>query len=223
MDNNRSSTIRLAVAISGLLAVSLISLFALRRAFSASPMAPTPTIELAAAIPEPTNTDQPTTTSEPTEKPTTLPTLPATNTTKPRITDTPEIEAAIKPSRTPTRIPRPTQTPIPSPSPTSLPQLIPLHPTFVITGAINPAAVTAIPTAVPTFQVPGGTTNVVLIGTDAGGSNMDTIIIVGINRDSKTVSMLSIPRDTYVYITPLNKMARINTARNPEQLKQTIL
>ena len=79
MDNNRSSTIRLAVAISGLLAVSLISLFALRRAFSASPMAPTPTLELAAALPEPTNTDQPTATSEPTEKPTTPPTIPKPN------------------------------------------------------------------------------------------------------------------------------------------------
>ena len=52
---------------------------------------------------------------------------------------------------------------------------------------------------------------------------MDTIIIVGINRDSKTASMLSIPRDTYVYITPSKRMGRINTARNPEQLKQTIL
>lgn len=75
----------------------------------------------------------------------------------------------------------------------------------------------------PTFQVPLGTTNVVLIGTDAGGSNMDTIIVVGINRDSNTASMLSIPRDTYVYITPSQRMGRINTARSPEQLKQTIL
>ena len=93
----------------------------------------------------------------------------------------------------------------------------------MITGVLNASAPTAIPTSVPTFQVPGGTTNVVLIGTDAGGSNMDTIVIVGINRDSKTASMLSIPRDTYVYITPSKRMGRINTARSPEQLKQTIL
>ncbi|GMQ78449.1 MAG: hypothetical protein BMS9Abin02_0962 [Anaerolineae bacterium] len=207
------------VLIFGFVAVSLIALFALRKAFGASSQPPTPTRAVAVIAQEPSKTEEPTATLDPTE----TPTLPATNTPKPKKTSTPQPKETIKPSRTSTSTPQPTRTPIPSPTPTSLPQLIPLHPTYVISGGLNTGAPTAIPTAVPTFQVPPGTTNVVLIGTDAGGSNMDTIIIVGINRDTNTASMLSIPRDTYVYITPSQRMGRINTARSPEQLKQTIL
>lgn len=67
----------------------------------------------------------------------------------------------------------------------------------------------------PTFQVPLGTTNVLLLGSDIGldegVGRTDTMIIVAINRDGPTASMVSLPRDLYVYI-PGWQMSRLNTA-----------
>ena len=68
-------------------------------------------------------------------------------------------------------------------------------------------------------------TNVLLLGIDDGGSNADAIVIVAINRDSETAAMLSIPRDTYLYIPEVGHMGRINSAfaGGVERVKQTIL
>ncbi|MGJ3240534.1 MAG: LCP family protein [Anaerolineae bacterium] len=57
--------------------------------------------------------------------------------------------------------------------------------------------------------------NIVLLGSDGDivGDNSirtDTIVIVSINTRTQTVSMLSIPRDVFVYV-PTPTMARINT------------
>ncbi len=72
------------------------------------------------------------------------------------------------------------------------------------------------PTAVPI--VPRGDddiVNVLLLGTDLRGaqapSRTDTIIVLSINRSAQSVSMLSIPRDTYVWLPNWN-WGRINTA-----------
>lgn len=218
-----SLPLRVVLIIFGVVAVSAIALFGLEKVFSETsfkemPTPATPAVTVAA-------TDTPTPTMIPTARPTetATSTLPATNTPRSSATRTPQQLAEVDQSETATATNTATITPIPSATPTSLPQLIPLHPTFIITDGASSPASTAIPTAVPTFAVPLGTTNVVLIGTDAGGYNMDSIIIVGINRDSKTASMLSIPRDTYVYVVPSQRMGRINTAKTPEQLKQTIL
>jgi LCP family protein required for cell wall assembly len=115
-----------------------------------------------------------------------------------RATDTPEAT--------------PTDTSTPTPSPTSRPQLVPSLAMVTGTGyIINPAA----PTPVPTFAVPLGTTNVLLLGSDIaledGVGRTDTMIIVAINRDGPTASMVSLPRDLWVYI-PGWMNNRLNTA-----------
>ncbi|MCI0728280.1 MAG: LCP family protein [Chloroflexi bacterium] len=145
--------------------------------------------------------------------------LPATNTPVPTITRTPSPGPSPIPSDTPLPSATPTQTLTPSPSPTSRPQLVPSLATFepeeLASTGPAPTAVTAIPTAVPTFEVPLGTTNVLLLGSDTdldqGVGRTDTMIIVAINRDGPTASMVSLPRDLYVYI-PGWTMNRLNTA-----------
>ncbi|HMT21439.1 MAG TPA: LCP family protein, partial [Promineifilum sp.] len=75
-----------------------------------------------------------------------------------------------------------------------------------------------------------GTTNILLLGKDmnADGSSdtrTDTMIVVSINRETRTASMISLPRDLYVYM-PNRIMSRLNTAvtlGGVDLLKQTIL
>ena len=139
----------------------------------------------------------------------------------PAHTDTPG--PSPTPSNTPTSSPTPTETPIPSATPTSRPQE---EPTLAVTGVgiILDDVITlptAVPSPVPTFEAPNEVTNIMLLGGDLG-SRGDTIIIVSINHDSETASMLSIPRDTIVY-EPDSIMRPINTIADPEDLKQAIL
>jgi LCP family protein required for cell wall assembly len=77
--------------------------------------------------------------------------------------------------------------------------------------------------------VPGDTTNILLLGSDTPlgeeDSRTDTLIVVTINRSGPTASMISLPRDLFVYI-PGRTMGRLNTAVRLEGidlLKQTIL
>jgi LCP family protein required for cell wall assembly len=117
--------------------------------------------------------------------------------------------ATISPSLSPT--------PKPSLTPTSRPQIVPtLDATIAVPTLLPdvPTPETPIPTAVPTFEVPDKTTNILLLGSDTpvgGESRTDTIMIVAINRDGPTASIISLPRDLYVYI-PGGLMNRINTA-----------
>lgn len=158
---------------------------------------------------------------------TNTPTLPATE---------PAAESAT-PEPTPTHgstataTPSATDTPIPTATPTSLPQHEPVltmsAPEDLREGIPTPS--TAVPTAVSQFEVPDSTTNILLLGSDTAlGSNdtrTDTMIIVSINQDGPTASMISLPRDLYVYI-PGKFMNRLNTALSlggVELLKQTIL
>jgi LCP family protein required for cell wall assembly len=121
------------------------------------------------------------------------------------------------PAATPT--PSATATPQPPASPTSRPQLDPTLDATAAVGTLRegvPTPATAIPTAVPTFEVPRGTTNILLLGADdpigdESSGRTDTLIIVTINPDGPTASMISLPRDLYVYI-PGFTMSRINTA-----------
>lgn len=126
----------------------------------------------------------------------------------------------------------PTSTPVPSATPTSERQIIPSlsisEPQPIREGISTPA--TAIPTAVPAFDQPKGTTNVLLLGSDApvgddGVKRTDTMIVVSVNREGSTASMVSLPRDLYVYI-PGGSMNRLNSAitlGGVSLLKQTIL
>ncbi len=81
----------------------------------------------------------------------------------------------------------------------------------------NQVSVTAIPTKVPLIDRNGNDlVNIMLLGVDSEltGDNVDrtdTMIVVSINRTTNTVSMLSFPRDLFVYI-PGWTMQRLNLA-----------
>jgi LCP family protein required for cell wall assembly len=148
---------------------------------------------------------------------------------------TPDAVAAVAtvgppPSLTP--LPTTTVTLVPTVTPTSLPQFAPV---LESSGTGNVAAglptpPTAVPSPVPLFDVPLDTTNILLLGSDAPAPNenvsrTDTMIIVSINRTGPTASIMSLPRDLYVYV-PGRTMSRLNTALplgGIELLKQTIL
>jgi LCP family protein required for cell wall assembly len=106
-----------------------------------------------------------------------------------------------------------TPTPLPQPQATRpLPTLfVPPEPN------LNANAPTAIPTIVPALDRHGyDLVNILLMGTDQEITNdkidrTDTMIILSINRTTNTVSMLSLPRDLYVYI-PGWTMQRLNLA-----------
>lgn len=141
-----------------------------------------------------------------------------------------EAETAVE---TNTPVPEPSQTPTPSVTPTYRPQVAPTlsesdAPTHFLEGVPTPS--TAVPSPVPTFETPKEITNVLLLGSDQpltsdAESRTDTMIIVSINNEKQTASMISLPRDLYVY-HPGKIMSRLNTATRlggVEQLEQTIL
>lgn len=77
-------------------------------------------------------------------------------------------------------------------------------------------APTAIPTRIPPITRNHDLVNIAILGSDqevAGDNTIrtDTMIIVSINRDTGTVSMLSLPRDLFVYIPSLG-MQRLTVA-----------
>jgi polyisoprenyl-teichoic acid--peptidoglycan teichoic acid transferase len=123
---------------------------------------------------------------------------------------------------TPTLTLLPSDTPVPPPAtstsappaadPGPLPTL--LAPRQVEEGLTMSG--TAVPTMVPPLERQHNLVNILLLGSDDELANdgfirTDTLIIVSINRDTGTVSMLSLPRDLFVYIpTPNGMMQRIN-------------
>ncbi|MCB8984081.1 MAG: LCP family protein, partial [Ardenticatenaceae bacterium] len=165
---------------------------------------PTPTSASLAVVKRPSAT--PTASPAPTD----TETPPPTDTARP---DDESTATAVTPTQTPTATPQPTA------SPTSRPQLDPTLDVTVAVGFLRegePTPGTPIPTAVPVFEVPKGTTNILLLGSDdpigdEGSGRTDTMLIVTINPDGPTASMLSLPRDLYVYI-PGYTMNRLNTA-----------
>ncbi len=85
------------------------------------------------------------------------------------------------------------------------------------------------PAPVPEVALPEGTINVALLGVDKrptrSFANTDVIIVASINPDIPSVVMLSIPRDTLVYM-PGYATAKVNTAfatGGPEMFKNTLL
>lgn len=108
------------------------------------------------------------------------------------------------------------------PASTAAPQFIDMTPgplpTILYLGepseAERAAAPTAIPTAFPIVPRDYDLINILLMGQDneiTGESiaRTDTMLVVSINRDTGTVSMLSLPRDLYVYM-PVTGMNRLN-------------
>ena len=108
---------------------------------------------------------------------------------------------------------------------------------FNITPLAGATVVTPNPTALHTAPLDDAVVNLLLIGTDYRAADStfrtDTLIVASIHKSAGTVSLLSIPRDLYVYV-PKYGMARINQAfqaaeRNgypgggPALLEQTVL
>jgi polyisoprenyl-teichoic acid--peptidoglycan teichoic acid transferase len=82
-------------------------------------------------------------------------------------------------------------------------------------GTPGPTPITPVPTPMPPVQ-PGSssTVNLLLLGSDrreSGSYRTDTLIIASIHPSEGSVSLISIPRDLFVYI-PGWTMQRINTA-----------
>ncbi|MEM7333037.1 MAG: LCP family protein [Chloroflexota bacterium] len=139
-------------------------------------------------------------------------------------TFTPVPTSDIIPTETPQILPKSTDEPEDLPQATAVytptPTSEPLYTPDVVV-VVDPEE--GVPTAVPEFEVPEETTTMLLLGND-GGINTDTIIIAAINKEGPTASILSLPRDLYIYI-PFHGMGRINTVMargGPELLKQTI-
>jgi LCP family protein required for cell wall assembly len=132
----------------------------------------------------------------------------------------------VAPSFTPTQTVTPAYTPSLTPPPsatvtrTNTPQ--PPRPTITPTETITPTLTPTLtptpmfsPTPQPTATYSGDVLHLLLIGLDStknlGGQNTDVIIVAAVNKDTKQVSMLSIPRDLWVYI-PTYGWSRINVA-----------
>ena len=130
----------------------------------------------------------------------------------------------------PTNTPRPVEQAQP-PAPTETPLPTATEPVFLPTPTlyyppdvpIRQQPATAIPSPMPRLRAldPSGTPyellNVMLIGHDGAllpsdpNFHTDTMIVVSINRNTNTVSMISLPRDLFVYI-PNWGMSRLNQA-----------
>lgn len=140
----------------------------------------------------------------------------------PLITNTPEtpptVAATLTPTAIPTEVPTATET-LPAITPTSDATNPPVPTVFFASdppeGAVSRG--TAVPTVVP--LVPRNDydlVNVIILGgddglTDDNFNRTDVMIILSINRDTGTVSMLSLPRDLFVYL-PSGSMERLNAA-----------
>src|SRR3990172_5789822 len=95
-------------------------------------------------------------------------------------------------------------------------------------GPVEPSAI-EIPREMPVIPFSERVVNVVLLGSDArptgGGHRTDTMMIVSMDPDLGTVTLISIPRDLYVYI-PGWRVDRINVADGrggPDLVREVIL
>ncbi len=123
----------------------------------------------------------------------------------------------LVPTETATALPTATETQIPV-TPTSAATVPPVPTVFFANNPPEGAESrgTAVPTVVPTVPRNYDLVNVILLGgddglTDDNFNRTDTMLIVSINRDTGTVSMLSLPRDMFVYL-PSGTMERLNVA-----------
>jgi LCP family protein required for cell wall assembly len=130
----------------------------------------------------------------------------ATSTSRPSPTATASLTVTPAPSATATWTATPgTPSPTITPTQTITPTLTPtLTPTPLFT-----------PTPLPTAVFSSDVVNILLLGLDStqnlNNENSDVIIVAAVNKATKQVSMLSIPRDLWVYI-PTYGWSRINVA-----------
>jgi LCP family protein required for cell wall assembly len=102
--------------------------------------------------------------------------------------------------------------PLATPTPTARPVLAPTLGAYVPIAAGAP---TAIPTAIEAVALNDDIVNVLLIGSDGRDGDArfrtDSLIVVSVDRGTGAVTLVSIPRDLFVYI-PRYGMERINVA-----------
>jgi len=149
--------------------------------------------------------------------------LPSTGplvTADPFATATPTPFIPLLPTATPT--PGPTSTPTPLPTPTSI-YIWGYFPAPVESSAIE------IPAPKPRINFPEDVVNIILLGSDwrkSGGSfRTDTMMILSLDPGAGKATLISIPRDLYVYL-PGWRVDRINTADvrgGPEMVRNTVL
>jgi LCP family protein required for cell wall assembly len=115
-------------------------------------------------------------------------------------------------TRTPTftATPTPTATPTASDTPTETATSTPFTPTVTRTPPAGAPKAVA-PISAGDYDL----LNILLVGSDSpqrtGNYRTDTLIVISVNRTTRTVNMLSIPRDLWVYIPGVG-FERINTA-----------
>jgi LCP family protein required for cell wall assembly len=145
------------------------------------------------------------------------PPLTAADLPMPSATSTPVPNATHTPSPTFTSSLTPSPTPIPSPSPTPPPVTLVVPEPFPIPGpkAFVPSTTLPIPTPVLPVPVAADAVNIVVLGSDQRPDwsewHTDVVQVVSVQRDRGAVSVISIPRDLYLYI-PGFWMSRINFA-----------
>ncbi len=117
------------------------------------------------------------------------------------------------PSATPTATVTPSATTTPTSTPSPTPETTPNGPGLLPTAIPVDVQDAYLPTPVPLVEQSQDSINILLMGTDTSTGNWrtDTLIVVSVHPDRPSVSILSIPRDLYVYI-PGWRMGRINTA-----------
>jgi LCP family protein required for cell wall assembly len=143
----------------------------------------------------------------------------------PTVTVLPVPSATPRSTLDPAGVPSPTWAPSPSPSPTSAPTPSPTPSSvalvvpdpFPIPGpnAFVPSTTLPIPTPVMPVPVAADAINIVVLGSDQRPDwsewHTDVVQVVSVQRDRGAVSIISVPRDMYLYI-PGFWMSRINCA-----------
>ncbi len=174
----------------------------------------------------------------PTLVPTTAPLtpIPVTPTLSP-LPEPPTLTDIPTPEPTDTLTPSPTATPTETPTPTLVPTRFSLNDPVLIGVTPTLSDTTAVPTPVDRAVMPQDAINIVVLGSDRRPDwddwHTDVIQIVSIQPSVPAVTVLSIPRDLYVYI-PGFWMSRINFADmygelygyqggGPALLQQTLL
>jgi LCP family protein required for cell wall assembly len=149
-----------------------------------------------------------------------LPIPPTTPSPTPSPTDAP-LPALLLPTGTPSPTASATVAPSPSPAPSPLPALAPatlvFPESFPIPGpqATVPSTTLPIPRPVVPVPVVSDAINIVVLGSDQRPDwsewHTDVVQVVSVQRDRGAVSVISIPRDLYLYI-PGFWMSRVNFA-----------
>ncbi|MGD8626416.1 MAG: LCP family protein [Anaerolineae bacterium] len=194
----------------------LLATLLLPSVLTACQVTPTPTTIAAATTVRPSPTASPTATW--TALPTVLAAAPRTSTP----TQTATAAATSTGTVTPTYTPSSTVTPSATATATRTSTPRPAGPTITPTETLSPTVTPTLtptpmfsPTPLPTATFSDKVMHILFIGLDSrhnlGGQNTDVIIVAAVNKDTKQVSMLSIPRDLWVYI-PTHGWNRINVA-----------